>query len=167
MEPRRVLLCHTDGQDFTRINPSEISEAIKQKEHIVWLDLQDPQEADIRLLRDEFHFHPLAIEDATRHHERPKVESYEGYYFIVFYCMSFDAHKRRVETEALNLFIGANYVVSVHRGTVGALDDTIKRWQANEEQFGRDVGVLLYELLDAIVDDYFPVIDQLAERVED
>jgi magnesium transporter len=167
VEPRRVILCHTDGQDFTEINPSDISEAIKHKEHIVWLDLQDPQDDDIRLLREEFHFHPLAIEDATRHHERPKIESFEGYYFIVFYCMSFNTQRRRVETEALNLFIGANYLVSVHHGPIGALDDTIKRWQANEEQFGRDIGVLLYELLDAIVDDYFPVIDQLAERVED
>jgi magnesium transporter len=67
----------------------------------------------------------------------------------------------------MSLFVGANFLVSVHQGPIEAIDNTIKRWQQNEEQFGRDVGVLLYELLDAIVDDYFPVIDQLAERVED
>ncbi|HEX5689849.1 MAG TPA: magnesium/cobalt transporter CorA, partial [Roseiflexaceae bacterium] len=58
------------------------------------------------------------------------------------------------------------YLVSVHEGDIPAIDDTIKRWRANDEQFGNDAGALLYELFDAIVDDYFPVIDQLAEKVE-
>jgi magnesium transporter len=164
---RQLLVCHANGQFITRVNPRDISEIIQQKDQFVWLDLQDPQEADIALLRDEFQFHPLVIEDATRHHERPKVEAYEGYYFIVFYCMSYDQAHNRLYTQAMNLFIGANYLVSVHQGVIGAIDDTIKRWRTNEEQFGSDVAVLLYELLDAIVDDYFPVIDQLAERVED
>jgi magnesium transporter len=164
---RQLVVCHANGRFITTVNPQDISEIIQQKDQFVWLDLQDPQEADIALLRDEFQFHPLAIEDATRHHERPKVEAYEGYYFIVFYCMSYDQAQNRLYTQAMNLFIGANYLVSVHQGVIGAIDDTIKRWRTNEEQFGSDVAVLLYELLDAIVDDYFPVIDQLAERVED
>jgi magnesium transporter len=164
---RQLVVCHANGQFITAVNPQDISEIVQQKDQFVWLDLQDPQDADIALLRDEFQFHPLAIEDATRHHERPKVEAYEGYYFIVFYCMSYDQAHNRLYTQAMNLFIGANYLVSVHQGVIGAIDDTIKRWRTNEEQFGSDVAVLLYELLDAIVDDYFPVIDQLAERVED
>jgi magnesium transporter len=163
---RQLIVCQANEQFITTVNPRDISELITQRDHFVWLDLQDPQEADIALLRDEFHFHPLAIEDATRHHERPKVEAYEGYYFIVFYCLSYNPAQDHLYTQAMNLFIGANYLVSVHQGEIGAIDNTIQRWRQNEEQFGRDVGVLLYELLDAIVDDYLPVIDALAERVE-
>jgi magnesium transporter len=165
-ETRHLVVCQADGQIVSKINPTDISEIIRDKKQFVWLDLQDPQENEIALLRDEFHFHPLAIEDATKHHERPKVETFEGYYFIVFYSMTYDQAHGRVTTHAMNLFIGSNYLVSVHKGQISAIDDTIRRWQANEEEFGRHVGVLLYELLDAIVDEYFPVIDQLADRVE-
>jgi len=159
-EPRQLVVCHANGQFVKTVNPSDISEIIKHEDRFVWLDLQDPQDRDIALLREEFHFHPLAIEDATRHHERPKLESFEGYYFIVLYCIRYDAARGRVDTQPINLFVGQNYLVSVHQGTIGAIDATIMRWQANEEAFGRDAGVLLYELVDAIVDDYFPVIDQ-------
>jgi len=64
------------------------------------------------------------------------------------------------------LFIGSNYLVSVHYGAIITIDETIKRWQSNTAEFGNDGGALLYALLDAIVDDYFPVIDALAEHVE-
>src|SRR5262245_44085947 len=60
---RRLVVCHSDGQFDTSVDPEDISEIISHKDKFVWLDIQDPQEHDIVLLRDEFHFHPLAIED--------------------------------------------------------------------------------------------------------
>lgn len=165
-QPRRLIVCEADGRFVSKVNPSDISEILKQHGRFVWLDLQDPQEPDIALLRDEFNFHPLAIEDATRTHQRPKLDSYDTYYFIVFYCLSYDSAHQRLAAQQVSLFIGANYIVSVHEGPIDAIDTTIRRWQRSEEDFGRDAGALLYALLDAIVDDYFPVIDQLAERVE-
>ena len=165
-QPRRLIVCEADGRFVSKVNPSDISEILKQQGRFVWLDLQAPQETDIALLRDEFNFHPLAIEDATRTHQRPKLDSYDTYYFIVFYCLSYDSARQRLAAQQVSLFIGANYIVSVHEGPIDAIDTTIRRWQRSEEDFGRDAGALLYALLDAIVDDYFPVIDQLAERVE-
>lgn len=167
LQAHRLLVCHVDGEFDTTINPQDISEIIKRKDQFVWLDIRDPQEHDIALLRDEFHFHPLAIEDAIRPHERPKIDSYDGYYFLVFYAIHYDMAKRRLHTHAMNLFVGANYLVSVHHGEIPALAETIRRWQQNQEQLDLDSGVLLYQLFDTIVDDYFPVIDQLAERVEE
>jgi magnesium transporter len=166
LQTRQLVVCRGDGRFDSTINPKDISEILHKKGEFVWLDLQDPQEQDIALLHDEFHFHALAIEDATRHHERPKIDAYEGYYFIVFYAVNYDQAAECLLVEAINLFVGENYLVSVHNGSIPAIDNTIKRWQANNEQFGNDAGALLYELFDAIVDDYFPVIDQLAERVE-
>ncbi len=165
-QPRRLIVCEADGRFVSKVDPSDISEILKQQGRFVWLDLQAPQERDIALLRDEFNFHPLAIEDATRTHQRPKLDSYDAYYFIVFYCLSYDGAQQRLAAQQVSLFIGANYIVSVHEGPIDAIDTTIRRWQRSEEDFGRDAGALLYALLDAIVDDYFPVIDQLAERVE-
>jgi magnesium transporter len=165
-QAHRTLVCRSDGRFETNLDPSDISEIIKRKDAFIWLDVQDPQEQDIALLRDEFHFHPLAIEDALRAHERPKIESHEGYYFLVFYALHYDSEKSRLHGHAMSLFVGANYLVSVHEGAIPAIGQTIKRWQDNKEQFNNDAGTLLYDLFDTIVDDYFPVIDQLAERVE-
>jgi magnesium transporter len=163
---RQLVMCRADGHFRSTVDPEDISEIIKRKDQFVWLDIQAPQEHDIALLRDEFKFHPLAIEDATRHHERPKVDSYDGYYFLVFYAIFYDEAKNQLHTEAMNLFVGANYLVSVHDGEIRAIDETIKRWQKDKEEFGNDTGALLYNLLDTITDDYFPVIDRLADRVE-
>lgn len=132
----------------------------------LWLDITHPDEEDVRLLREEFSFHPLTIEDAVRHHERPKVESFDGYYFMVFYEVRYDQQAERLASSAINLFIGSNYLVSVHTGEIRVIDETIGRWRRNETSVGRGGGALLYHLLDAIVDDYFPVLDQLTERVE-
>jgi len=163
---RHLVVCRADGRFTSTVDPADISEILPQKEQFVWLDLQAPQEADIALLRDEFKFHALAIEDATRHHERPKVDSYDGYYFLVFYAISYDERRNRLSSEAINLFVGSNYLVSVHHDEISAIDETIKRWQKDAEQFGHDAGALLYALLDTITDEYFPVIDRLADRVE-
>jgi magnesium transporter len=164
--PRKLVVCRSDGHCVQEIDPSEISEHLKKEGEFVWLDIQDPLEEDILLLQEEFGFHPLAVEDATRHHERPKVASYTDYYFLVFYALRYDTKQNRLAIQPMNLFVGANYMVSVHKGAIAAVGDTIQRWQQQEEPLGNDAGTLLYQLLDAIVDDYFPVIDQLSERME-
>ncbi|HWQ12011.1 MAG TPA: magnesium/cobalt transporter CorA [Roseiflexaceae bacterium] len=165
-DPRHLAVCRADGHFVRHLNPAEISDLIARPGQFVWLDIQDPQESDAALLKEEFGFHPLAIEDAVRHQERPKVDTYEGYYLLVFYALGYDTAHNRLVTQPMNLFIGANYIVSVHHGPLKVIEETIGRWQRNEEGIGWDAGALLYALLDAIVDDYFPVIDQLAERVE-
>lgn len=166
-EPRRMAVCARAGQCEVGIDPAQISELLTHADTFVWLDLQSPQDADVQLLRDEFQFHPLSIEDATRHPERPKLEAFEKYYFMVFYQLAYDREAERLHSQPIGLFIGANYLVSVHQGPISTIDETIKRWQANSAEFRNDAGALIYALLDALVDDYFPVIDQLAERVED
>jgi len=112
-QTRRLVVTSHNGVCRTGVSPSDISELIQDKENFVWLDLQSPQDSDIQLLREEFHFHPLSIEDATRHHERPKLEAFENYYFMVFYALGYDQAARRLVSRSLGLFIGANYLVSV------------------------------------------------------
>src|SRR5690242_11475776 len=96
---RHLVVCRSDGEFKSTVDPEDISDIIEGKGQFVWLDIQAPQAADIALLRDEFKFHPLAIEDATKHHERPKVESYDKYYFLVFYAITYDEEKNRLLTE--------------------------------------------------------------------
>jgi magnesium transporter len=190
---RTLTVCH-NGRFSSDIAPEAISDTLGTHDTVVWLDIQSPTDDDTRLLRDEFGFHPLAIEDATRAHERPKVDAYRhavlqhpqgpeedlpsqngvairpgrsAYYFIVFYEARFDPAHDHVLTEAINLFVGRNYLVTVHEGDTQHVRDTLSRWQMPDSPLGNTVGALLYAFLDAIVDDYFPLMDHVADRVED
>ncbi len=185
------------GRSFKHNLPlTDISDLLAAPNTIVWLDIQNPTDADVALLAEEFGFHPLAIEDATRSHERPKVDAYPlpeyleesvpdveadlgpddpsaefatawGYYFVVFYEAAFDPAEDRIITEAINLFIGANYLVTVHQGDIRHVRETLARWQAPSSPLGNNVAALVHALLDSIVDDYFPLMDRVADRVED
>lgn len=113
---RRAVVCASEGQFQTQIDAADISELLTRPGTFVWLDLHDPQPDDLQLLRDEFGFHPLSIEDAARHHERPKLEAFDTYYFMVFYALHYMRDEQKLLSQALGLFIGANYLVSVHPG---------------------------------------------------
>ncbi len=109
-----TLLAYSNGQFGTELQPSALKAALANPEAVIWLDICDPTEQDVTLLRDQLEFHPLAIEDAIRAHERPKVDAYGQYYFVVFYAASYNASADEIELQAVHLFIGANYLVTVH-----------------------------------------------------
>jgi magnesium transporter len=161
-----LIVCNGPGRFLSEVKPEDISDLREQPDLTLWLDLTNPSTEDFRKLRDEFGFHPLAIEDATRHHQRPKVDSYDSYYFVVFYCMEMN-EQYELSTTPLYLFIGSNYLVTVHQDPINQIAETVRRWQSPASPLQQDVGSLVYALLDAIVDDYFPVMDRLADRVED
>lgn len=162
-----ALVCRVNGSFEGAVDSSEISNLLDQDGNIVWLDIRDPDNHDIEMMREEFGFHPLSIEDAIREQQRPKVEAYGKYYFIVFYAARFDAESDDIATQALHLFVGKNYLVSVHKDDFPHVQETISRWRAPDSPLGNTTGSLLYALLDTIVDDYFPLMDQVADRIED
>jgi magnesium transporter len=190
----RTLTVSRGGAFSSDIAEHAISDVLLLDHTVVWLDIEDPGDDDIRLLREEFEFHPLAIEDATRAHERPKVDAYEhailqhplgpddepapepvdgsqpgrqAYYFVVFYEAEFDTEQDRVKTEAINMFIGRNFLVTVHRGPTHNVQSTLARWKTPGSPLGNTIGALVHTFLDAIVDDYFPLMDRVADRVEE
>ncbi len=146
---------------------SAISDVIANQESIVWLDITNPTEQDIALLLEEFGFHPLAVEDAVRLQDRPKIDVYATYYYILFYAAYYNELKDEIDLQPLSLFIGHNYLVTVHPGDMPHIADVRIRWQAPGIPLKNKVGSLAHELLDGIVDGYFPVIDKIAERIED
>lgn len=160
-----LLVCYANGRFDGDVSSSAISEMLHNQDTVIWLDIRDPDEQDMRLLQHEFGFHPLSLEDALREQQRPKVEGYGNYYFLVFYATTYQ--EQRIRTQALHLFVGRNYLVSVHRGEFRQVSETIARWRAPDSPLGKTVGALLYALLDSIVDDYFPTMDQVADRVEE
>ncbi|NTW97819.1 MAG: magnesium and cobalt transport protein CorA, partial [Oscillochloris sp.] len=145
---------------------STISDYLADPHALVWLDLESPDDAEVALLRDEFEFHPLAIEDAVRDHERPKVDSYDGYYLLIFYSALYD-DGNQILLQSLNLFVGSNYLVSIRHGPISELHETMVRWHAPNAPIGENTTRLLHALLDTIVDNYFTLMDRVVDRVEE
>jgi magnesium transporter len=160
-----LLVCYANGRFDGDVSSAAISDMLHDQNNVIWLDIRDPDEHDMKLLLHEFGFHPLSLEDALREQQRPKVEAYGNYYFLVFYATTYQ--EQRIRTQALHLFVGRNYLVSVHRGEFRQVSETIARWRAADSPLGKTAGALLYALLDSIVDDYFPTMDQVADRVEE
>ena len=159
---------HRNGMVLQNDLPlTAISDVLHQQDHLLWLDVVEPTAEDLALLAGEFHFHPLAIEDISRRHQRPKVDFYDGALLIVFYALqsSDDQPLTLVEIE---LLVGTNFVVSFHDGTNSVLGEIRDRWCRNLEEIDdRTSGLLVYSILDAIVDGYFPYVDALSDRVEE
>ena len=132
---------------------------------LLWLDVVSPTDDDFRLLSEEFAFHPLAIEDAAKRSQRPKIEFYDRYVFLIFYEVELAASPN---AQQISFFVGSNYLVTVHDRTCTAIAETAARWTDHPTEVGqRGVSSLVYSLLDAIVDEYFPISDALSDRIDD
>jgi magnesium transporter len=143
----------------------QIGHAVAQQGHVVWLDLVDPTDADLETLRTTFDLHPLAIEDARTEHERPKIEQYPEYVFLIVHPVTWDGD--RLAIHELAIFAGSRYLVTIRRKPAFAIDEAERRWAVHDGELGTDAGFLLYTLLDTIVDAYFPIGDRLEEWIGD
>lgn len=164
----KAIHCDTHEHVFRHVTSIEQASELSQSPNaIVWLDVQSPTEQELAKLGRAFKLHPLAIEDASHEHQRPKVEEYETFYFVVFYSVSLNANTRELDTCELDMFLGKNYLITVHNGHIYELDEVEQRWTRNAKQLEWGIGVLLYTLLDTIVDKYFPAVDEMVEQAEE
>ena len=166
--PRVRTVACLGGVSLERdVPPEEISDYIRDAGNLVWLDVQDPGPAELSMLLEEFGFHPLALEDVAKGQQRPKVGEYKGYMFVVTYAVISGDSTEALRTVEVDLFIGRNYVVSIHRGRVPALEDAFGRWTRGGAMIREGVGFLVYTVMDAIIDAYFPVIDAIEDELEE
>jgi magnesium transporter len=145
----------------------EINELRRIPGTLVWLDLEAPGPEEIRLLEREFSIHPLAAEDLRKQGQRPKLDSYPDQHVLVAYeAQASELEGHTVGLSEVHLFVGAGYVVSAHWGDSPALVATQARFRDRSAVMGSDVGHLLYSILDAIVDSYFPHLDRLSDEID-
>lgn len=159
------------GLSFERGVPlDDTRDYLSDPQNLVWMDLQDPSEADLNTLLEIFGFHPLALEDVAKGNQRPKVDDYKSYVFAVTYAIVSGGTPREFQVVQLSLFIGKNYLVTIHRGPLVALDEAQQRWNRGGPMLKEGVGFLVYAVLDAIVDGYSPVaasMEAVINRAED
>ena len=145
---------------------SDISEHLGDEKAVVWLDLRDPDRADLSVLSQEFGLHPLAVEDAVEEHERPKLDRYESHLFLTAYGVHLDEGSGQLVTSELSAFVTRHALITVRKDDgldVGAI---VAHWDASPDLAEYGVGYLLYGLLDYLVDGYFTAIQSLDDSVE-
>jgi magnesium transporter len=156
------------GVSLERDVPEEqIGAYVRDPGNLVWVDIQDPGPAELSLLVGEFGFHPLALEDVAKDRQRPKVDEYKGYAFVVTYGVVPGEETTDVRAVEVDLFIGQNYLVSVHRGSVPALQEAFRRWTRGGAMLCEGVGFLVYAVMDALIDSYFPIIGAIENELDE
>jgi magnesium transporter len=156
-----TVRCYNDAGIKEVENPADISEILHRKDRLIWVDLVDPTPEDFTHVQEEFELHPLAMEDAAKHDQRPKLEQYPTHAFVVAYS------KQQAEVD---LFIGKDWLVSVREreadGAVWDIEPIRARFERTKPDFAT-VGFLLYTILDELVDGYFDATDMLEDRLEE
>ena len=157
-------VAYQEGKKLSDVPVEDISEYLKQPDAFVWVALRDPTEAEIAAMQDEFSLHELAIEDAARGHQRPKLEEYGESVFVVAHIV--EMHKDELCVGQLAVFAGPNYVLSVRRDSKQGFLGVRARAEREPHQLRKGAGFVLYALVDAVVDRYFPVVDMLESELE-
>ncbi len=140
---------------------------VAQKRGVAWIDVNNPAEAELERLQKTFEFHPLSIEDSSHFQQRAKIDSYDGYLFITLYSHRFNPQKQEVVADELHVFLGSNYLVTVHRASLPALSRARERWERETELFKKGPDFFLYLICDEIVDSYFPLLNELEGRIDE
>ena len=161
------LLVDAPGQDApAEAGVERLEELLADPGSRLWLDIRDPGDAEVALLRREFGFHPMALDEVTRPHERPRCDTFAGYSFIVVYAAEHTG--REFLPREVNLFWGENYLVTMHRGSptvLALLDEARRRWEQHQERGPLGIATLAYTLFETLVDGYFGVQDRVRARI--
>jgi magnesium transporter len=143
------------------LNLMDALEAASEPESFVWVGLYQPDETEFEAVRDEFALHALAVEDAVKAHQRPKIEVYDEDLFVVLKTARYDDAREAVEFAELQLFVGERYVVTVRHGEASALSEVRRTIEGDLARIRCGPMAVLHAVIDHVVDDYQPVLQGL------
>jgi magnesium transporter len=156
-----------DKQLRQDVSIAELPELLKIHEGVLWLDLFQPTAEELLLLSDIFDFHPLCIEDCVHIQHIPKLEEYPEYLFLVMHAVKANSHPEKFDLVELDAFLGKNFLVTVHREPLHAVDITKEHLERGTSAIYAGSTALAHELLDAMVDLYMPIIEALDTRLQE
>ena len=158
-------VAYQDGRRLGDIGKSEISKYVCRDDCFVWVALYEPDAAELEEMQQEFDLHELAVEDARHGHELPKLEEYGDSLFVVLHTV--DVVDGQLRVGEVNIFVGRNYVLSVRSRSERGFATVRARCEREPELLRHGAGYVLYALMDAVVDRYFPVLSALEAELED
>ena len=157
-------VAYQEGARLIDLPIEEISDYLDRPGCFVWVALRDPTAHELEAMRREFDLHPLAVEDASHGHQRPKVDEYGDALFVVMQLIEFVGGELNVGEVAV--FAGPNYVLSVRRGSKQHFLGVRERCEREPDLLKQGSGFVLYALMDALVDRYFPILEVLQSELE-
>ena len=155
---------YKDGLKVSDLDPESVGSDLNQPGAFVWVASVDPPLQEIHKMQAAFDLHPLAVEDALKGHQRPKIEEYGNSLFAVIHILSLN---RELSIGELNIFVGENYVYSVRTHSDINFLGVRQRCESEPNLLKQGSSFVLYALIDSVVDRYYPIIDQLESELED
>jgi magnesium transporter len=161
-------VAYQEGRKLADIDKREISNYLARPGCFVWVAMKDATDAELEEMREEFNLHELAVEDSRHGHQRPKIEEYGDSLFVVLNTLEVAGDEFRIGE--IDIFVGRNYVLSVRQRSEQTLLGVRARAEREPELLAHGAGYVLYALMDAVVDRYFPVLEAVElelERIEE
>ncbi|MBI4284561.1 MAG: magnesium transporter CorA family protein [Chloroflexi bacterium] len=138
---------------------------------LTWTNIVGPTKREIDYLAKNYPFHPLDLDDCLSRIQRPKLDEYKEYLFVVLHFQVYNKETRVSTPAQLSLFIGDKYLITLHGGQLKPLQKLFQECQENEEtrqaSFSQGSGYLLYRIIDRLVDSYFPILDRILSMMEE
>jgi magnesium transporter len=166
-----VWSCYNDpnGQMRQHLSRQEIERALASREGTLWVDIDTRDTDKVAMLKDVFHFHPLAIEEAVNPQSRVKLEEFDRYVLLIVRTVAFcettdDPYD--LDTVNITFFLGKNYLVTVHGADTNPVDSTRELLERKPELATHGPAKLMHAIVDQAVDAYFPIIDRLDEFMD-
>jgi len=137
---------------------------------LTWINIERPTERETEYLAQNYPFHPLDLDDCLSRIQRPKIDEYKGYLFLVFHFPVFSKEARATTRSQLSVFIGEKYLITLHKGELKPLIKLFKECQIDEESrqeiFNQGSGYLLYRIVDRLVDYCLPILNKMVDNIE-
>jgi magnesium transporter len=150
--------------------PAEPRVEVIEHDGLRWINIERPGPVDQAWLEEHFEFHPLDYEDVRSRNQRPKIDEYDDYLFIVLQFPVFDKKIGRLNAEELDIFIGAEYLITLPNGPLQPVEYLFERARTNEEfreeLFSKGPGYLLYKIVDDSFDYCFPMLRKIGGKLE-
>jgi magnesium transporter len=138
---------------------------------LTWVNIEHPTEREIEYLAQNYPFHPLDLDDCLSRIQRPKIDEYKGYLFLVFHFPVFNKETRVTTSSQVSVFIGERYLITLHKGELKPLVKLFKECQIDEESrqenLSQGSGYLLYRIVDRLVDYCLPILNKIGNNIED
>ncbi len=166
MEGVVASVAYADGKRVGDVAIPDISEVLKRPGVFVWIGLHDPSSELLRQIQQEFGLHDLAIEDAQVAHQRPKLEQYGDSIFVVLRPTLLSSDQQHIELGETHIFVGPRYIVSVRHGATPSYTAVRARCESTPALLAKGPGFVLYAIMDFVVDQYFPIVDLLGDKLE-
>lgn len=157
-------VAYQDGRKLADIPVDDIDQWLRKPDCFVWVALRDATDEELRQMQQEFDLHELAVEDARHGHQRPKIEEYGDTLFVVMKLP--EMRNGELESGEVAIFVGPNFVLSVRNRSQQGFLGVRERCEREPDHLRQGAGFVLYALMDAVVDRYFPILDSLETDLE-